>query len=330
MRLKNMLQKFSRYILSGFLFFYSSSISLSNEYIDPDGYSLHPDFLYEACTRKHQKLASNDRNWGYYFKVSNCLYNINDKNAWGTLGMGIKQIYYFPNSPYNEPPTNENIKKGINLLRDAAKRGNPKAQLNLIQIYSDTWLEPKGYGSQINIFKRYGIKNTFVNEVLYSEFSDLLIKNPSASDWDFNAVNTIGLKIIEKENELTQKQEHKEMWETYRSRDKTILEQVMNYSDMGLIEGREQRFWISDNNEKCIVEVVKGDEFNFTLNVSRIDIRELNQTAFRVDFDFNTNKYIMRTEEVYFRVSANNVDGDRLQKAWRLAFSECPGKKSAF
>ena len=54
-------------------------------------------------------------------------------------------------------------------------------------------------------------------------------------------------------------------------------------------------------------------------------------TAFRIysEIENQKNKMISSDNKFYFSTFAN-ISIDRLQKAWKLAFNQCPGKTSRF
>ena len=54
-------------------------------------------------------------------------------------------------------------------------------------------------------------------------------------------------------------------------------------------------------------------------------------TAFRIYPEFKNKKIkmISSDDKFYFSTYAN-ISIDRLQKAWKLAFNQCPGKTSRF
>ena len=142
----------------------------------------------------------------------------------------------------------------------------------------------------------------------------------------------------------------------YKSREKTLLEQVANYTSFG-DEGGDScpdRCWVQI--EHCVV----ARETNKTII---IDFRKFNQTAFRIEsyvlqgygeqaawnigaftgvadaswalIKYDTGITAITTSSIptnwatsAFKVSFPTVD--RLSKAWGLAFKECPGKKSTF
>jgi hypothetical protein len=58
------------------------------------------------------------------------------------------------------------------------------------------------------------------------------------------------------------------------------------------------------------------------------DIRQFNETGFRIQR--NDYFWAFGDEQKQIRVGNAGQLMERLQKAWGLAFQECPGKKSAF
>jgi hypothetical protein len=113
--------------------------------------------------------------------------------------------------------------------------------------------------------------------------------------------------------------EAERLWLQYAAREKTLLEQVLNFSTVGDVNGSKSDRWVETS--PC------------TLSNGRrqVDIRRINMTAFRV-----------RTERMGNLISIVSSDGqthlstlqpvpiDRLQRAWSLAFKQCPGRTSPF
>ncbi len=123
---------------------------------------------------------------------------------------------------------------------------------------------------------------------------------------------------IKKNKEIYNKR--KQVWLNYKSRKKTLMEQVYNFSTTGDLEGLEYNYWVEV--KACILS--NGKE--------RIDNRKINMTAFRVYPEIKNNqkiKMISSDGEFYFS-TYSNIALERLQKAWNLSFNECPGKTSLF
>lgn len=143
-------------------------------------------------------------------------------------------------------------------------------------------------------------------------------------------------------------QQFRDIESQYKRREKSVLEQVFNYqsynnteSGGGLLTG--YLFWISgfQNDEKCIMtefNVIHPEDFRAGVQlppstiIKRVNIREINQTAFRLvpGPGIYGGNGIAATDGKFLLNSVGGVLMDRLQKAWGLAFEQCPGKKSAF
>jgi hypothetical protein len=124
-----------------------------------------------------------------------------------------------------------------------------------------------------------------------------------------------------RENAAAQQAERDQLWNQYRSREKTLLERVYNFAYSGNPSGSEYSRWIEI--EPCVLS--NGSK--------RIDNRKINMTAFRIypELDFNNDTVIISTDRSTIRFSApGDVPIDRLQDAWNLAFKECPGRTSEF
>ena len=112
----------------------------------------------------------------------------------------------------------------------------------------------------------------------------------------------------------------KQLWIAYKSRNKTLMEQVYNFSTTGKLEGSSYNYWIEF--KKCVLSNGR----------KTIDNRKINMTAFRIYSEVKKNlkiKMISSDGKFYFSTYAN-IPMDRLQQGWELAFQECPGKSSRF
>jgi hypothetical protein len=108
-------------------------------------------------------------------------------------------------------------------------------------------------------------------------------------------------------------------WSNYQNRKKTLLEQVYNFATTGYPEGLKTLKWVEE--KPCVV----------TDGNRTIDNRTLNMTAFRIRKEFIGSQWYMISTDRRFRLSTSaNIPFDRLQKAWGLAFKECPGITSKF
>lgn len=166
-------------------------------------------------------------------------------------------------------------------------------------------------------------------------------------------------KAIEKAEREADTAAKRKLTADYRQRDKTLLEQVANYSSFGKEDG-------GSGDTACPTECfVQIDHCVVALEVSRrvvIDFRKFNQTAFRIstyvvqgygdapafnagafavsnngwtNYNYDNGLTVMTSDSLpnanasaFFSLSLPNRD--RLSKAWGFAFKECPGKKSPF
>jgi hypothetical protein len=108
-------------------------------------------------------------------------------------------------------------------------------------------------------------------------------------------------------------------WSNYQNRKKTLLEQVYNFATTGYPEGLKTLKWVEE--KPCVV----------TDGNRTIDNRTLNMTAFRIRKNFIGSQWYMISSDTKVRLTTSaNIPLDRLQKAWGLAFQECPGITSKF
>lgn len=114
----------------------------------------------------------------------------------------------------------------------------------------------------------------------------------------------------------------------YLDRKKTILEQILNYSVTSKEEGTELHFWTSGENgtHKCVMT-----EYKLLGKSAELDIRTLNELGFSIELKRSAGRWVWRIgDEKQFIVNEGEPNQARLQRAWGMAFDECPGKKSAF
>jgi hypothetical protein len=127
-------------------------------------------------------------------------------------------------------------------------------------------------------------------------------------------------------------------WSEYSSRNKTLLEQVMNYTTTGYEDGLPTRYWVGGTGTaKCALQKKPITDLERQLMnldpmkqaalggapVLEVNIRNFTEKGFRI-----TNSAVGDEQSRIPR--AQGTLTDRLQKAWGIAFNECPGKKTAF
>ena len=112
----------------------------------------------------------------------------------------------------------------------------------------------------------------------------------------------------------------KQDWLVYKSRRKTLMEQVYNFSTTGKLEGSPYNYWVE----------VKACELSNDREI--INNRKINMTAFRIYSETKRNNKIktISSDGEFFFSTNKKIPIDRLQNAWKLAFKICPGKTSRF
>jgi hypothetical protein len=129
-------------------------------------------------------------------------------------------------------------------------------------------------------------------------------------------------KKIEQERRIANEKRLAEInlkWNTYNSRDKTLMESVYNFASTGMVQGKKSDYWIEETS--CVM--VNGSR--------KVDNRNLNMTAFRIFPEFIGTTWYRVSTDANFRITTSaDIPLDRLQQAWTLAFEECPGKRSRF
>ncbi|MBL8808129.1 MAG: hypothetical protein JNN22_14890 [Rhodospirillales bacterium] len=126
-------------------------------------------------------------------------------------------------------------------------------------------------------------------------------------------------------------------WSAYSKREKTLLEKVVNYSLTGIEDGDELNFSVSgiDGNHRCVVTSYMGSPQLGRIDISSIDIRSFNERGFRINIaKLAQGALLYSYGDESRKLTAPFAFGgpvlERLQKAWGLAFKECPGRVSAF
>ena len=124
----------------------------------------------------------------------------------------------------------------------------------------------------------------------------------------------------DRKNALQQKNARfQRSWNDYKSREKTLMEQVYNLATSGFVGGVAHEHWVE--KEKCVL----------TNGRRSVDNRTRNMTAFRIRSEFVGSDWAVVSSDQKTRfVTFQQVAVDRLQKAWGAAFNHCPGKKTRF
>jgi len=114
-------------------------------------------------------------------------------------------------------------------------------------------------------------------------------------------------------------QEVDRQWREYMSREKSLLEEVLNFATTGDVKGTRYERWVE--SRPCVV----------TNGRRQIDVQRLNMTAFRVGPEiFGNSTYLVSSDGNVRFSTSTAVPVDRLRKAWALAFKQCPGTTSRF
>ena len=149
----------------------------------------------------------------------------------------------------------------------------------------------------------------------------------------------------------------REYYATYKSRKKTLLEEVLNYSTTANEEGRVDAYWVSGENgdHACIMTFKRGSisstdpntiELNLEALINRMghmfgvgnkktDLRQINVDGFELTYPPYTQQlFIIAGDEktkFFFQKDPDVRNGssrypviERLGKAWNLVFEACP------
>ncbi len=143
-------------------------------------------------------------------------------------------------------------------------------------------------------------------------------------------------------------------WNLYSSREKHLIEQVLNYSTTGKTEGEETHYWKKRDNSSCIADrtgnyniimILHGALLGIVESKNSINIKDFIQTSFKVKivvrysdesddplitYTFGDDKLFLITMFIDHPILTSPPEVDRLRKAWSLMFKKCPGKKSLF
>lgn len=124
---------------------------------------------------------------------------------------------------------------------------------------------------------------------------------------------------LEREAQAARQKELEQRWYEYQIRQKSLMEQVYNFSTTGYPEGLEGEYWVEIDH--CVLS-----------NGQRtVDNRMLNMTAFRMYPELiGDTWYVISSDMTTSFRTYENIPLERLQNAWGLAFEQCPGQTSAF
>ena len=158
-------------------------------------------------------------------------------------------------------------------------------------------------------------------------------------------------------------------WMAYSARQKSVLEQVLNYTATANVDGTQGRYWVSGENgtNKCLMtQYIENSQptgiFDIVNSVvtagaqnrtDKIDIRQFDAQGFRIRVDTKENPFVTLStgadaewmalagvepfyemlvigdEQTRLEFPVSNQDMTRIRDAWSLAVSECPGKSAA-
>jgi len=175
----------------------------------------------------------------------------------------------------------------------------------------------------------------------------------------FLALSSFGVTFTATAQERLVLNNPQRVLDEYKGRQKTLLEQILNYSsyanELGQVDAIPSTryptsflgvtFWISGLNsaEKCQMSQVLGQNttggdtwpwVNSLVIVRTLDIRDFNQNGFRITGPIRNGalgitSYRLGDERLGL-IGHQNIVMERIQRAWGLAFQECPGRRSAF
>ncbi|MEZ5997466.1 MAG: tetratricopeptide repeat protein [Hyphomonas sp.] len=254
---------------------------------------------------------------------------------------GLAEAQYNLGGAYfNGEGVPQNFEKALRLYQLAAEQGKPEAQYNVGMMY----YFGKGASQNTSTSKKWleaaaeqGVAQA--NQLLEQIRSEEAVTSPNEVRFSTPVDNGAA-----------------ENFSLYSNRQKTLLEEVLNYSTTGNENGLEDFYWVQSETDQCTLKRQGGPSplwalealsSGFSLNIPpTINIRSFNQTAFAIDASPKlapgssslTYSYIYGEPNYSIRLIFADVgfdgsrkpDVSRLHKAWSLAFQECPGKKSRF
>jgi hypothetical protein len=172
---------------------------------------------------------------------------------------------------------------------------------------------------------------TFKNGYKYvGEFSQGFIQGRGTTYKPDGTIERTGLwhqnKYVGEDVFAKQTSEFGAIKSTYISRKKSLLEQVFNYSSTGLEEGSDELFWIQGKGkDRCVLSPVSKpiDGFPELFRGKSVDVEKINQTGFRISVEGSNRLF---GDEQFSFLGPSKTVIERLQKAWGLAFKECPSQ----
>ena len=250
------------------------------------------------------------------------------------------------------PELDENAQVNVEQLRQRAEAGDKCAQLDLgIAFYRGQsvdqndlealrWLRLAANQGDVSARRLLGVM--YVNNRGVSQ---------DYSEADQAALIRRNIEIAEAERQRQQAQEARDeteaerlrleierRWMAYSARQKSVLEQVLNYTSTANVDGNRQSFWISGDNgaHACVVTEYRA---NSPESLQNMDIRMFDANGFGVRPDVGTYQlgnsyqptqiYVIGDERNRFIAQGRNLDYGRLNNAWELAVQQCPGRSAA-
>ena len=185
-----------------------------------------------------------------------------------------------------------------------------------------------GYYSGYNWYTDRGMPNLFIILLTLKE-GNIILKDQLDELYKMMQSSL----SVEDSNNTDPPKRAEEFWVTYSSRSKTLLEQVFNYTTIADLNGVQESYWISGygNSHHCIMSHMTIFNSKPEEPLRTIDIRSFDMKGFRITNlgdEWCQGGRVGDEATVICRSSLARLD--RLKDAWRLAFQECPGIKSAF
>lgn len=230
--------------------------------------------------------------------------------------------------------------EAVRWFRRSAEQGNANAQVSLGAMHMEGRGVARNDAEALRWFRLaadQGLARAQANlGWMYAEGRGVPRNTEEAVRWYQRAAaqgDTIAQRNL---SQLEGTMETRRVIESYKSRNKTILEQVLNYTSFAIEDGRIDNterlssfFWISGyrNSHRCVMTqlMIEGSSLLVT---DTVDLREFNEQGFRIR-RLNNNEFMVGDERR--QIPGMGVQPmERLQRAWSLVFRECPGRRSAF
>lgn len=157
-----------------------------------------------------------------------------------------------------------------------------------------------------------------LEQVLNIALDEVSVVAQARAEQEKDAAEVAARQLAESEALAQREKADQNSWLNYENRERTLLEEVMNYSSSGLKGGGSDRYWVQ--TAECYLEERGG--FG-----QRLLVTDLDMTSFRVK---PVKSGVAFGDDNISFYGVGSIDIDRVTRAWRLAFDQCPGRSTSF